>query len=187
MVDTVSFEDAQMAVESIAQLASNVLVSMNAPLLGRGQVLNLDYERANMLPPDYETDIETVWSNPNFFAEGDDFSMETIEKNRNKYYQQLGSNGISEQVESSLSKAVNVLSYHMNTGQSHSVVTSSISMTTQKVTSENLSSLVINQQGGAEFSLPSISFCNETKESQSCSNSTPITVNVSCFDRVSTH
>lgn len=179
MVDTVSYEDVRMAVDSVAQLASNILVAMNAPLLGRGMTLNLDYDRANMLPPDYETDIETVWANPNNFAEGDDFSLETIERNRNKYYQQQGSNQVVGQVDTILSKTVNVLSYHMNTGQENLIVTPSISMLTRKLPSDNLSSLVIDQAGGAQFELPRLSFCDQARQMQSCSNDTPITVNVS--------
>ena len=71
----------------------------------RGTVLDLDSTRANTFPADYDTDLEYVWSNPSkiafsyyrhivpfcvctaLFANGDDFSWETIQKGRNAYYQ----------------------------------------------------------------------------------------------------
>ena len=179
MVQTVSYEDVQIAVNSIAVLASNVLVAMNAPLLGRGSVINLDYDRANTLPPDYETDLETPWSNPNMFADGDDFSVTTLERNRNMYYQQQGSNQLITQVENALSKAVTALSCHMNTGQTNTIDTPAISMVTKKLEMNNLSSLVINAASGAQIRLPALSYCNITTQIRSCVDSTPITINVS--------
>lgn len=178
MVQTVSYEDVQTAVNSIAALASNVLVAMNAPLLGRGDVINLDYDRANTLPPDYETDLESPWSNPNLFADGDDFSVTTLERNRNMYYQQQGSNQLITQVETALSKTVNALSYHMNTGQTNTIDTPAISMVTKKLEMDNLSSLVINAASGAQIRLPALSYCNITTQIRSCADGTPITINV---------
>ncbi len=37
---------------------------MNEPLQERGNILNLDFTRANAFPDDYDTDLESVWSNP---------------------------------------------------------------------------------------------------------------------------
>ncbi|CAF4044663.1 unnamed protein product, partial [Rotaria sp. Silwood2] len=177
MVDTVSYEDVQMAVSSIAQVASNILVAVNTPLMGRGIALNLDYDRANMLPPDYETDIETVWSNPNLFADGDDFSWETLQKNRNLYYQQQDSNQIVEQMKDVLSKAISVLTYHMNVGQTNVLSSDSISMKTEKRRMDKLNSLTISQAAGAQINLPALSYCSFLFKDKSCSNSTAITVN----------
>jgi hypothetical protein len=181
MVDSVSYEDAQAAVSSIVQLASNILVAVNTPLLNRGVVLGLDYDRANMLPPDYDADIESVWSNPNLFADGDDFSWATIQKNRNLYYQQQSSNQIIGQMEDVLSEAVNILSYHLNVGQTNTISSSSVSMLTQKIDLNNLNSLTISQDGGAQITLPALSYCSLLFSNQSCSNNTPITINVNTF------
>lgn len=178
MVDTVSYENVQAAVSSIVALASNVLVAVNTPLLARGIVIGLDYDRANMLPPDYDADIESVWSNPNLFADGDDFSWETIQKNRNLYYQQQSSNQIVSQINDALSKAVNVLSYHLNVGQTNIISTDSISMITEKRTLDDLSSLTISQPPGAQITLPVLSYCSLLFGNASCSNSTPVTINV---------
>lgn len=179
MAKEVTYEDVKLAVASITQVASNVIVAVNSPLLGRSQVLNLDYERANTLPVDYEADLENYWSNVNNFADGGDFSQATLEKNRNAYYQQQGSNNAIQQVDEILSKTVNVLNYHLNTGQTHVVEAPSVSMVTKKVSSSDLSSLVINQTGGAQIKMPQKSICNLTNSIDNCDNSTPITVNVS--------
>jgi hypothetical protein len=181
MVDSVSYEDAQSAVSSIVQLASNILVAVNTPLLNRGVVLGLDYDRANMLPPDYDADLESVWSNPNLFADGNDFSWETIQKNRNLYYQQQSSNEIVGQMEDVISKAVNILNYHLNVGQTNIISTNSISMVTQKIDLGSLNGLTISPQGGAQITFPSLSYCSLLFASQTCSNNTPITINVNTF------
>ena len=198
IIDTVSYETVQTAVSSIVEVASNVLVAVNTPLLDRGIVIGLDYDRANMLPPDYDGDIEAAWSNPNFFADGDDFSWETIQKNRNKYYQQQSSNEVVDQIGNVLSKVVNVLSYHLNVGQSNVISTSSISMITKKQTFDDLNSLTINASAGAQITLPSMNYCSLLSDA-SCLNNTPITINVirflnlsfraliSCFSRLYYH
>jgi len=178
MVNTISYEDAQMAVNSIAQLASNVLVSVNTPMLGRGNVLNLDYDRANQLPADYDTDIESVWSNPNLFADGNDFSWETIQNNRNLYYQQQSSNQVLGQIDDTISKSVNVLTYHMNVGQTNTITTGSISMITQKQTISNLSSYAVPQAAGAQINLPTLPYCDLLFPNETCSDTSPITSNV---------
>ena len=38
--------------------------AVNAPLQDRTIVLDLDTNRANAFPADYDTDIESLWSNP---------------------------------------------------------------------------------------------------------------------------
>ncbi|CAF4384436.1 unnamed protein product, partial [Adineta steineri] len=61
--------------------------AVNGPLQGRTEVLDLDYSRANAISTDYDTDLESAWSNLNLFSDGNDFSTETIDKNRYIYYQ----------------------------------------------------------------------------------------------------
>jgi hypothetical protein len=79
---------------------------VNGPLQQRGNILDLDFTRANAVPDDYDTDLESLWSNLSkfscsisndhifefcicidLFADGNDFSWETIEKGRNIFYQ----------------------------------------------------------------------------------------------------
>ena len=65
--------------------------------------MNLDLNRANILPDDYDTDLESEWvkarrfvsiplslkSKPrlDFFPETNDFPSDTIEERRNRFYQ----------------------------------------------------------------------------------------------------
>jgi hypothetical protein len=41
-----------------------ILKAVNGPLQGRTAILDLDMARANAFPDDYETDLESEWSNP---------------------------------------------------------------------------------------------------------------------------
>ncbi|CAF1616393.1 unnamed protein product [Adineta ricciae] len=166
-----------MAVSGIADTLSKISVAANTATLDRGSVLTLDYERANTLPADYETDLDTVWSNPNLFADGDDFSTETIQKNRNLYYQQQNANQILALVDNSITSMVQVLNYHMNIGQTNVISTDAMAMITSKQTIGNLSASIISQAGGAQMTLPSIDYCALLYVNQTCSDSIPIVVN----------
>ena len=42
----------------------NNLKAVNGPLQQRTTVLDLDFSRSTTLPTDYDTDIESEWSNP---------------------------------------------------------------------------------------------------------------------------
>ena len=78
--------------------------AVNGPLQERGNTLDLDFTRANAFPVDYDTDLESDWSNPSefsskyilislryliigLFADGNQFSWEAIQHGRNNYYQ----------------------------------------------------------------------------------------------------
>ncbi|CAF4263685.1 unnamed protein product [Adineta steineri] len=63
MFEKISYEDAQSASNQLFQCASNILNGVNGPLQGRTDVLDLDYSRANTMPTDYDTDLESAWSN----------------------------------------------------------------------------------------------------------------------------
>ena len=63
MSTIIPYEDVQTAANQIAQCTSNVLTAINGPLQQRTTVLDLDYSRANTFPQDYDTDLESDWSN----------------------------------------------------------------------------------------------------------------------------
>ncbi|CAF4813661.1 unnamed protein product, partial [Rotaria socialis] len=111
--------------------------------------------RANTLPSDYDTDLELDWSNPNLFADGNDFSWETIEKNRNIYYQKQATNEISTEVEQTISLISSALNIHLNLGQNLTVNTSSIFMSMETISVGSLSNKSIEQIGDARIQMPS--------------------------------
>lgn len=43
--------------------ALSLIQAVNGPLQERMNVLDLDFSRANQLPDDYDTDLESAWSN----------------------------------------------------------------------------------------------------------------------------
>ncbi len=62
---------------------------MNGPLQQRTNVLNLDFSRVTVFPIDYHTDLESDLSmTPLELMNNSYFSYETIQQDRNKYYQQ---------------------------------------------------------------------------------------------------
>ena len=62
MATSIPYEDVQTAANQISQCTSNVLTAINGPLQERTTVLDLDYSRANAFPQDYDTDLESQWS-----------------------------------------------------------------------------------------------------------------------------
>jgi len=46
-------------------------------------VIKSDFNSANRLPDDYDTELESQWSNPHLFADGKEFSSSIIEEGRN--------------------------------------------------------------------------------------------------------
>ncbi|CAM4949155.1 unnamed protein product [Rotaria socialis] len=162
---SVPYEDVQTAATQIAQCTTNVLTAINGPLQQRTNVLDLDFSRANTLPSDYDTDLELDWSNPNLFADGNDFSWETIEKNRNIYYQKQATNEISTEVEQTISLISSALNIHLNLGQNLTVNTSSIFMSMETISVGSLSNKSIEQIGDARIQMPSNLQFNSTDSS----------------------
>jgi hypothetical protein len=62
------------------------------------------------------------------FANGNDFSPETIEKNRNIYYQKQAANQISTQTTDTMSLLTSALNIHLNIGQNMTMNTPSVFM-----------------------------------------------------------
>ncbi|CAF1674871.1 unnamed protein product, partial [Adineta ricciae] len=131
MATRIPFEDVQSAVEHIAQCASNVLTSVNSPLQERSIILDLDYSRANTFPRDYDTDLESPWSNPNLFADENNFSWEAIGKGRNLYYQKQLASEISAQADETTALLTSALNIHLNIGQNLTINVSTMFMSVE--------------------------------------------------------
>ncbi|CAF1525116.1 unnamed protein product, partial [Adineta ricciae] len=121
MRTSVAYEDIQLAVNNLFQCAANLISAVNGPLQERTTILNLDSYRATKLPDDYDTNVELDWANPNLFADGDDFSWETIQKNRNIYYQRNLAAQINNQMNVLTSSVTSSLTIHLNVGQDFSI------------------------------------------------------------------
>ncbi|CAF3596750.1 unnamed protein product [Rotaria sp. Silwood1] len=155
MATIIASEDVQIAANYISQCANNVLSSVNGPLQQRTTILDLDWSRANNFPIDYDTDMESEWSNPNLFADNNDFSWETIQKGRNSYYQKQIADQINIQVTETISLITKSLNIHLNIGQNSIINTSSILYFTEIITVEALSNKLIQQVGNAQIRIPS--------------------------------
>ncbi|CAF4233203.1 unnamed protein product, partial [Adineta steineri] len=129
--------------------------AINGPLQGRTLILDLDSSRANTIPQDYDTDLESDWSNLNLFADGNDFSPETIAKNRDIYYQKQIADIIINQTTETSSLLTSALHINLNIGQSLTINTSSIFLSLETISIESLSNKIIQQIGNAQIHFPS--------------------------------
>ncbi|CAF1253004.1 unnamed protein product [Adineta steineri] len=152
MATQIPYEDAQIAANQLIQCASNVLTAVNGPLQERTSTLDLDYSRANAVPTDYDTDLESPWSNTNLFGGGDEAS---VEKNRNIYYQKQLANEINSQVTSIISLITSSLNIHLNIGQNSIINTSQTYMSLETISTDSLSNKIVKQIGNAQFHIPS--------------------------------
>ena len=89
------------------------------------------------------------------FADGNDFSYETIEKNRNLYYQQQTADEINEQTKETISILTSTLNIHLNIGQNQLMNTSSVFLSLETISIESLQNKIIQQVGNAQIQLPS--------------------------------
>ncbi|CAF4156054.1 unnamed protein product, partial [Adineta steineri] len=163
--EKISYEDAQSASNQLFQCASNILNAVNGPLQGRTEVLDLDNSRANVISTDYDTDLESAWSNLNLFSDGNDFSTETIEKNRNIYYQKQLANQINSQVTEMISLLTSSLNIHLNIGQSSLMNTSQSFISLETISIESLKDRLVKQVENAQFNIPSSYILNTTSNS----------------------
>ncbi|CAF3807836.1 unnamed protein product [Rotaria sp. Silwood1] len=162
MATKVSYEDVRTASNQLIQCASNILTSVNGPLQERTSLLDLDLSRANSFPTDYDTDLESEWSNLNLFADGNDFSIETIEKNRNVYYQKQLANQIKNQVNEIIALSTSSLNIHINIGQNLTINTSQTFMSLETLSIKSLENKIVKQVANAHFDIPSSFTLNTT-------------------------
>ncbi|CAF1262786.1 unnamed protein product, partial [Adineta ricciae] len=154
MADQISYEELQKAAQSIVQCAANVYTAINEPLQDRGIILDLDFNRANMLPDDYDTDLESVWSNLKLFAIGDDYSWNTIQQGRNRYYQKQTANTINHQLTEIISSITAAFEIHLNIGQKIVLNTTSMFFSLEKLSFESLPNKLLLLNGNARIKLP---------------------------------
>ena len=146
-------------------------------------MLDLDFSRANTLPDDYDTDVESAWANPSkesdftqmammtvdifedLFADGNDFSWATIVKGRNAYYQKQMADRVLSQAEETTSLLTDALNIHLNIGQNFTVNSSSTFLALRKVSMGSLSRQLLTQAAGGQVSLPSSLNSNLTSNS----------------------
>ncbi|CAF1517802.1 unnamed protein product, partial [Adineta steineri] len=163
--EKISYEDAQSASNQLFQCASNLLNGVNGPLQGRTEVLDLDSSRANAIPTDYDTDLESEWSNLNLFSDGNDFSTATIEKNRNIYYQKQLANQINSQVTQMISLLTSSLNIHLNIGQKSIINTSQSFVSLETISIQSLKDKLMKQVENTQFNIPSDFILNTTSNS----------------------
>ena len=94
--------------------------------------------------------------NTDIFADGNDFSWETISEGRNIYYQKQLTNEITNKVNKMISMLTSSLNIHLNIGQETIMNTSDVFMSLETRSIVSLSNKMITQGGNSKIQLPSI-------------------------------
>lgn len=89
------------------------------------------------------------------FGDGNDFSAETIENNRNRYYQQKNAKEIFVQTTETISALTSALNVHLNMAQNFTLNTSSILVLLKTVSFDSFSSESIEPLQDVKIHLPS--------------------------------
>lgn len=96
-----------------------------------------------------------VFLSLDLFADGNDFSWESIAKGRNLYYQQQTADLINDQTRKTISLLTSALNVHLNQGEHFTTNTSSVFMSLEMLSFEFLSNKTIQTRGNAQIHLPS--------------------------------
>ncbi|CAF1347188.1 unnamed protein product [Adineta ricciae] len=155
MSTRISSEQTQTIASYLVQCATNLMTGVNGALQERMNVLDVDFDRATQFPIDYDTDVESEWSNLNLFANGNDFSWSTIEKNRNLYYQQQLANEIRMKTNAMMLMISSSLDMQLNVEQQFVVNTSEVFMSQEKTSLASLFHKQINQSENSHIRFPS--------------------------------
>ena len=89
------------------------------------------------------------------FADGGDFTSNTVEKNRNRYYQQQLANRTRSQTTEILALVTKSLQIHLNHGQARRINSSSVHVSVESVSPGSLSNKVIRSIENTYMRLPS--------------------------------
>ena len=92
--------------------------------------------------------------NLGLFADGDDFSLETIQRNRVIYYQKQLANEIKFKMTEVISLLTSTLNIHLNVGQDFAIETSQVIMTFETKSTQSLSSSLTKTIGNGQVKLP---------------------------------
>ncbi|UJR18466.1 hypothetical protein I4U23_005372, partial [Adineta vaga] len=151
----IPFEDVQMISQQLLQCAANALTGVNGVLQQRTNVLQSDFDSSTKIPDDYDTNLESDWSNLKLFIDENDYSIDKINENRNKYYQEKLSNEIMNKVNEIVSLVSQSLDIHLNIGQKMIINTDETFLTFEKISIGQFFNKTFEQVGGAKIQLPS--------------------------------
>lgn len=96
------------------------------------------------------------------FADGSDFSDETIDRNRNLYYQQQLATAVSQEINLAIPLLTSMLNVHLNVGQNFTLNTPQVIMSLQPLSSQSLASNQSLSSNG--ITLPASAVANATDQ-----------------------
>ncbi|UJR19382.1 hypothetical protein I4U23_022512 [Adineta vaga] len=151
----IPYEDIQITGQQLLQCAANVLTGVNSVLQERTNVLKSDFDSSIKTPDDYDTDLESDWSNLKLFVDENHFSMEIINNNRNEYYQKKLTKQITNEVNQIITLVTNSLNIHLNIDQKFEINTEEIFVLLETISISSIFNKKLKQIGGVEIDFPS--------------------------------
>lgn len=88
------------------------------------------------------------------FADGNDFSWETMQQGRNFYYQKQMAEQMTARSRETTSLLTSALNIHLNLGQNLTINTSSVFMSLETISVQSLANKTIQSVGNARIQLP---------------------------------
>ncbi|CAF3648646.1 unnamed protein product [Rotaria socialis] len=155
LANQILYEDVRATSTEIINCINNALTAINAPLQNRASVLDLDLIRSNVISVDYEDDAEIGWADPSLFANGDEFSSNSFEMNRNSFFQKRTAETIAQQANEVISWITEALSIHLTQDQHATINTSSVFFSLEITTAASLYGKPIRPIGHAMIQFPS--------------------------------
>ena len=152
-LNRLAYEDVQIIVTQLLQCVSNILTAVNGPLRQQIAVLEKDSRSATEFPEDYNTDLELEWANPNLFADGDDFSWQTLEKGRIFYFQKKLADELNDKMNEMISLLTSALNLHLNLGQQYLIDTPQVFMSLERIYAKCLYNKTLKLVEDAQISI----------------------------------
>ncbi|CAF1478174.1 unnamed protein product [Adineta ricciae] len=153
----IPYEDVQMVGQQLLQCAANMLTGVNGVLQERSNLLKSDFQRSTKIPDDYDTNLDSDWSNLKLFVDGNDLSMEKINENRNRFYQEKLARQISKRADEIISLVTSSFNIHLNIGQKMIIDTPETFVSFEVISIEQVGRAEIHLSSNVTSSLENIS------------------------------
>ena len=111
------------------------------------------------------------------FADGSDFSDETIDRNCNLYYQQQLATAVSQELDEATSLLTPMLNAHLNVGQNFTLNTPQVIMSLEPLSSQSLTSNQSLSSNG--ITLPASAVTNATDQQSASTISLQVSLSLS--------
>jgi polycystin 1L2 len=145
-----SAESLDLAAQNIAKALANMVASLNVALSGKKPPLTSDFTAANSYSQEFDTDVESFWTNPNNFAVGG--TPEQVEAAKNEQRSKYMSVDMIEKIEYVMGLLSKTMASHLTLDQDFTVKTPFLHQIIKKIKAQDLPNEI--ELEGATITLP---------------------------------